>query len=77
MNAISGNTDDSVLALLIEITRDVLMSKGAIADNLMDEPIFWRRFFKGWVQNALDEDGAIRLDRDSALRELNNRLGKG
>jgi hypothetical protein len=76
-DATLNGTEDSVLALLIEITREVLFGKGAIAETIMDEPIFWRRFFKKWVQNALDEDQAIEQDRNNALREINNRLGKG
>jgi hypothetical protein len=77
VNAALNGTEDSVLALLIEITREVLLGRGAIAEAVMDEPIFWRRFFKRWVQNALDEDRAIEEDRNNALREINNRLGKG
>ena len=62
--AIEEGTDDLVLANLIEIARSDTADR-PIARTLMEEPIFYRRFFKKWVQGADREQVAI----NQALKE--------
>jgi len=66
--AVEDGTEDLVLANLIEITRLDLSTNQPIARTLMDEPVFYRRFFKKWVQEAIREQSVM----DEALAEALN-----
>ena len=63
--AIEEGTDDPVLAALIEIARLDTTPNRPDVRTIMEEPIFYRRFFKKWVQGAIGEQKAM----DQALRE--------
>lgn len=77
IDATQNGTDDIVLALIIEVTREVLKTGRPLMQDLMDEPIFWRRFIVRWVRMAIDEQSAMNEALEGALDDINNRLTAG
>ena len=54
-NAIfEGATNDTILALLISLTTKDLAEGRSMFDNPLDEPIFYARYFRKWVKEALE-----------------------
>ena len=56
-DAVLDVSDDLVLNDLIEITRTSIADDRPLF-SLMEEPTFYRRYFKRWVREALEEKNA-------------------
>ena len=69
-NAVTEGTDDLVLAKLVEITIRSINAKKDLFPDLLTEPAFYARYFRPWVQQALDEDTALDRFHASALEAL-------
>jgi hypothetical protein len=67
--AVYGDTNYIVLAHLLEITRTSIYEKRPIFNSIMEEPAFYRRFFKRWVKDEIDQEMAVK----TALQEAMNR----
>ena len=66
-DAVSNGTEDLVLAQLIEITIRSINTKRELFDNPLHEPIFYRRYFRTWVQSAIEEEDAFDKFTNAAL----------
>ncbi len=52
---VTGDIDDPVLDTLIELTLQSDTENRPLFPNLIDEPIFYRKYFKRWVHEGLLE----------------------
>ena len=59
-----------VLARLIEITRRAIHTGRELFDNLLEEPVFYVRHFRPWVEAALAERDALEQFHGQALKNL-------
>jgi hypothetical protein len=59
-----------VLAQLVDITVRSIQSKRELFDNPMHEPVFYVRYFRRWVEEALDERNALQGFHNEALKSL-------
>jgi hypothetical protein len=57
---LTETTEDPVLAFLIEVTMASIETGRPLFSNLFDEPIFYRRHFRKWVEQSLREADQIR-----------------
>ncbi len=55
----SGQTDDRVLEILIDLTVTSEHQNRPLFPNVMDEPDFYRLYFKKWVLESLAEAAAL------------------
>ena len=69
-NAVTDTTDDMVLARMIEITIRAIQTKRELFDNLLEEPVFYVRHFRPWVETALVERDALDKFHGQALKNL-------
>jgi hypothetical protein len=75
-DAVDAGTDDLVLAKLIEITvRSIHTNKELFPDPLT-APAFYERYFRTWVQSALDEKAALDKFHNNALANLGIKSGR-
>ena len=74
--AVERGTDDLVLAKLIEITIRSIHTKRALFPDPMTEPAFYARYFRTWVQSALDEKEALSKFHAGALETLGMKSGR-
>ena len=61
---ITGDTDDRVLDLLIDIVVSSIQDGRPLFPNVMTEPSFYRRYFRRWVAEALAELASMRGSED-------------
>jgi hypothetical protein len=61
---LTGECEDHVLGLLIEMTASSISEERPLFENLKSEPIFYRKYFKKWVQEGLQESQAARKSED-------------
>ncbi len=61
---LTSHTEDTILALLIEITTVALVENRPLFSNPLDEPIYYRRFFKKWVQDGLNEAVKLEINKE-------------
>jgi hypothetical protein len=69
-DAVTSGTSDLVLAKLIEITMRSIKTNRELFPNLLNAPAFYDRYFRPWVQSALDEDTALDQFHANALKSL-------
>ena len=69
-SAVEGQTDDLVLARLVEVTVRAELSGRMLFDNPLHEPVFYAKYFRPWVRAALDERDALAKFHDEALIAL-------
>ena len=75
-DAVDGGTDDLVLAKLIEITVRSIHTNRELFPNPLTAPAFYERYFRTWVQSALDEKAALDKFHHNALEALGNKSGR-
>jgi hypothetical protein len=65
---LTGHTDDKVLDTLLDITIASIKSDREVFPNPLTEPIFYRRHFKKWVQQSLEERALLEqaLNKDNS-----------
>jgi hypothetical protein len=68
--AVIDGTEDLVLTRLVDMTVRSIYSKRELFDNPLTEPVFYQRYFRSWVQDALDERDAMDKFHDQALEAL-------
>jgi hypothetical protein len=51
--------DDPILTLLIDLASVEITEQRALFPNPLDEPVFYRRYFKRWVSEGLNEAVAM------------------
>jgi len=56
---ISGNTDDPILDTLLELVVFSVANNRPLFLDPIEEPIFYRRYFYVWVQEALEDAAKI------------------
>ena len=66
---LTETTEDPVLAFLIEVTMASIETSRPLFSNLWDEPIFYRRHFRKWVEQGLREAAKIREIQETASLE--------
>jgi hypothetical protein len=59
-----------MLARLVEVTMRSIYTNRPLFDNPLNEPVFYARYFRPWVQSALDEKDALQGVHDQALKNL-------
>jgi len=69
-DAVTNGTDDLVLAKLVEITARSIRTNRELFPDLLTEPAFYARYFRPWVQAAMDEDAALDNFHANALEAL-------
>jgi hypothetical protein len=69
-NAVTDGTDDLVLSKLIEITARAINTKRELFPDMLSEPAFYARYFRPWVQSALEEKSAFDQFHSKALEAL-------
>ena len=52
---ITGHTNDEVLDLLLDITVVSITEGRPLFPNPLEEPVFYRRYFKEWVLEGLED----------------------
>ena len=52
---LTGTTTDPALAILIEVTITSISEQRPIFFEPLNEPLMYRRYFKRWVADSLDE----------------------
>jgi hypothetical protein len=67
---VEDGTTDAVLANLIDVTLRSITSKRELFENPLLEPVFYARYFRPWVQSALDERDALQGAHNQALKNL-------
>jgi hypothetical protein len=70
--AVDHISDDAVLAQLVELVLEEEIEKRPLFPNLLDEPVFFRRYFRRWVMEALKEKQSI---GDATKNDLNAFFG--
>lgn len=70
MSAVTDGTDDLVLSRLIDITVRSIYTRRELFENPLQEPFFYARYFRPWVQSALDEKDALQSVHGQALKGL-------
>ena len=73
--AVEDGTDDLVLAKLVEITIRSIHTERELFGDLLNEPAFYARYFRPWVQSALEEDEALDKFHSQALETLGIKRG--
>ncbi len=53
--AVEEGTKDSVLGQLLEVTRAAIIESRELFRHPMEEPVFFRRYFKRWVREAIEQ----------------------
>lgn len=49
----SGSVDDPSLALLLNLSAKEILSQRYMFPNPLDEPVFYSRYFKRWVEEGI------------------------
>jgi hypothetical protein len=70
--AIAAGTRDVILNMLLEVTMASLVDERPLFANIIDEPLFYRRYFLPWVREGLQELRTI----ENASREAFETLTK-
>jgi hypothetical protein len=65
--ATSNGTEDSVLAFLVEVVRTSILDGRPIFSNILDEPVFFRKYFREWVSNQMNADQAAQQAIQDAI----------
>ena len=63
---LTGEGDDAVLRLLVELTAASITEGRPLFPNPLEEPAFFRKWFKLWVQEGLLERGALQQAEEEA-----------
>ena len=71
---VDGNSDDEVLYTVIEITLAEVLHGRLLFPNPFEEPSFYRRHFKKWVKNAVDNKRERTAAFNEAVAMMNKRL---
>jgi hypothetical protein len=72
MGALEGEeNDDMVLMSLLDYTMTSLVEKRPIFPNLADEPVFYRRYFRKWVKDYIDEQQQIAEAQEEVKKMMN------
>lgn len=61
--------DDLVLLRLIEMTVASIRSGRPMFPNVLDEPAFFRKYFRAWVEEALDERDRLAASLGNSVME--------
>jgi hypothetical protein len=69
-NCVHGEVTDAVLGLIVELIVTSLQAERPLFPNPLDEPIFYRRYLKRWVEEELEQEQAIASKQEADLREL-------
>ena len=69
-NAVIEGSQDLVLARLVDITVRSIISERELFDNPLHEPVFYQRYFRPWVNAALDERNEFDNMHNQALKSL-------
>ena len=67
---LEGSTPDKVLAVMLDIVVTAVQRGTPIFRDAMAEPSFYRRFFRRWVAEGLDE-----LEKMTNPSSTDNRTG--
>ena len=67
---LTGATEDGVLDKLISITMRMVVQDRHIAQNPLEEPAFFARYFKGWVAAGMKELDAARSEQKKLEEEI-------
>jgi hypothetical protein len=67
---VEDGTTDLVLANLVDVTVRSVLSKRELFESPLHEPVFYARYFRPWVQSALDERDALQGVHNQALKNL-------
>ncbi|MGD0002888.1 MAG: hypothetical protein ABSE06_01520 [Anaerolineaceae bacterium] len=67
---LTGATEDRVLDKLIVITMRVVVEGRHIAQNPLEEPAFFERYFKKWVADGVKELEAARQEKKKLDEEI-------
>jgi hypothetical protein len=70
-DALLTGTQDRVLMSLIELTLCEVRDGRTLFQSPLDEPVHFRKYFKRWVIEGLQERQAL----DKALEEANKAIG--
>ena len=68
-DAILLETDDIVLAQLIELTAASITDGRPLFPTLLDEPQFYRVFFRRWVEEGLKEAAMLQQIEDNLVEK--------
>lgn len=69
--ALSGESRDFHLGALLEITVLSIREGRPLFPSILDEPVFYRRHFKRWVEEYIEEETAIHRVAQGALAAPN------
>ena len=67
---LTGATKDTVLDKLILFTMRVVVEDRHIAQNPLEEPAFFERYFKKWVADGIKELETTRKEKEKLEKEI-------
>lgn len=73
-DAILTETDDLVLMKLIELTSASITERRPLFATLMEEPHFYRVYFRRWVEDGLEEAARLQVSEEKTMKQI---LGDG
>jgi hypothetical protein len=65
--AYTSGTDDRTLGLLVELTVCSIREKKPLFTSIQDEPVFFRRHFRRWIEEFEEEEAAIAIAAHNSL----------
>ena len=68
--AVMNGTEDVVLSLMIETAISSFQTGQPIFSTLSEEPLFFRRYFKRWVREAMADIAALKKAEQYGADEL-------
>ena len=69
-DAVVSGSDDPVLEHLIELTITSLLEGRPLYQNILEEPDFYRRYFKKWVKEGLREHEAMEKIKNKPFENI-------
>jgi hypothetical protein len=69
-DAIVDGTEDAILLVLIETTLVEICDGRPLFQNPLDEPFFYRKYFKPWVSAGIQELRAMESIRDKTNKTV-------
>ena len=70
-SCVTGEIPDAIIGLIVELTVAAIQEDRPLFPNLLDEPVFYRRYIKRWVREELDQNSAILKKQAADIAALN------
>jgi hypothetical protein len=69
-NCLHGENSDKVLVLIIEMVIASIQSERPLFPSLLEEPVFYRRYLRKWVEEELELEQAMLKKQEADIKAL-------